>query len=80
MILEYVRLPLGAALVDLVAILAVIVLVVLHDGHIELGHRVGMNLRMSLGHVVDQHATSFEAEQTLVAFVDEVVIVGGRNL
>jgi hypothetical protein len=79
-VLQDVDLPLRAALVDLVAVLTVVVPRGLQDREVELGDRVGTDVRMPLGEVIDQHAAPLEAHQTRVALVDEAVEVGGLHL
>lgn len=63
----------------LAAVLTVVVLSGLEYGQVKLRHRLRRDPRVSLGQVVDQHAAPLEPKETLVALVDEPVIVIGRH-
>ena len=62
------------------AVLAVVVLGGLEYGQVELRHGLRGDVRVPLGQVVDQHSAALEAQQALVALVDEPMVVGGSNL
>ena len=64
----------------LAAVLAVVVLGGLEYGQVELRHRLWGDVRVPLGQVVDQHSAALEAQETLVALVDEPMVVGGSDL
>ena len=72
---ENVALPLGARLVNLITVLTIEVFGSLQYGKIELGDRVGRDVRMPLGEVVHKHPAPLEAQHAGGAFVDKEVQV-----
>lgn len=71
MVLENVCLPLGAAFVDLVAVLAVVVTGGAKDGQLQLWHRGARHIGVATRQVVYQHSPSLEAQLAGVALEGE---------
>lgn len=79
-VLEYVCLTLGTGFVDFLTVLAVVISLRPEDRKIQFGDRLHALVGVTLGEMVDEHATSFEPQKTVVTLVDEALVVRRRNL